>query len=68
MSTTKQITQKKQPIGNKVATMLMLSEEERANLNQISETEMRSVSATGRMILIMGMEQYAANTAKANQS
>ena len=52
------------PSGSKCPTMLMLNEQEREQLNQIAASEVRSVSATGRLMLLRGMKEYVNQTSK----
>lgn len=47
----------------KAQVMVSMTAEERAHLEAIAAQEMRSLSATTRMLLLSGLNQYIADTA-----
>ncbi|SDG21999.1 hypothetical protein SAMN05216571_106147 [Onishia taeanensis] len=55
------------PRGCSRPVMTHLSEEERARLESLAQQEMRSLSATTRMLLLRGIEQYDAETEEAGR-
>ncbi|GAA0587453.1 hypothetical protein ACFQH5_16790 [Halomonas salifodinae] len=59
---------KRAPAGCNRPVMTHLAEDEREQLEEIAELEMRSLSSTARMLLIRGIEQYKAETEKASRS
>ncbi len=57
---------KRAPAGCNRPVMTHLAEDERAKIEAIAETEMRSLSATARMLLLRGIQQYEADTLSAD--
>lgn len=56
------------PNGCNQQVMTQITPEEREKLKAIAELEMRSVSATLRMLMLRGIEQYEADTEQAGQA
>ncbi|ABE58718.1 hypothetical protein C8E00_103485 [Chromohalobacter marismortui] len=56
------------PKGCNRPVMTHLTETERQRLESIAELEMRSLSATSRLLMIKGIEQYDAETEQAARS
>ena len=56
------------PRGCTAQVMVQITPQEREKLEAIAELEMRSLSSTGRMLLIKGIEQYDAETDQASRS
>lgn len=56
------------PKGCNRPVMTHLTETERQRLEGIAELEMRSLSATSRLLLLKGLEQYEAETEQTARS
>jgi hypothetical protein len=54
------------PKGCDQAVMTYLTETERGDLERIQQLEVRSMSATARMLILRGMTQYDQDTLSAN--
>ncbi|RUR46227.1 hypothetical protein [Vreelandella populi] len=67
MSTANTITPKPlyAPKGCDQAVMTYLTETERADLERIQQLEVRSMSATARMLILRGITQYDQDTLSA---
>lgn len=50
------------PSGLKASVLVGMSSDERALLEQIANQEMRSLSATARMLIMRGIRQYEAES------
>ncbi len=53
------------PKGCTSTVLTRMTEDERADLERIAELEMRSLSATARMLLLRGIAQYDQDTLNA---
>lgn len=56
------------PKGCNRSVMTMVTDQERHQLEDIAQLEMRSLSATARMLILRGIEQYNSDTATAAQA
>ncbi|MBD3895264.1 hypothetical protein IEI94_05305 [Halomonas sp. ML-15] len=56
------------PRGCSSPVMTQVTDTERAKLEDIAQLEMRSLSSTTRMLILMGIEKYEADTELAGQS
>ncbi|MDI5921169.1 hypothetical protein QLQ86_10275 [Halomonas sp. LR5S13] len=54
--------------GCNLPLMAQVSVTERAKLEGIAQLEMRSLSATTRMLILLGIEHYEAETKRAGQA
>lgn len=54
----RRITARSQRVGLSAQVLMGLTAEERASLERIAELEMRSLSATARMLFLEGLRTY----------
>ena len=56
------------PRGCNRPVMTQVTETERGKLEDIAQLEMRSLSATARMLILLGIDKYEADTEQAGRA